>query len=95
MQILATNHRFKPGNPNERARGRTEGAEGDCNSIGRRISTNRNTQSSQGLNHQPKSIHRGSNDSSCICSRGWPYQASMGEEALGPVEARCPSVEGC
>jgi hypothetical protein len=39
--------------PNGRARGRTEGAEGDCNPIGR-ISTNWTTQSSQWLNHQPK-----------------------------------------
>jgi hypothetical protein len=43
--------------------------------------------SSQGLNHQPKSIHGGSHGSSCICSRGWPCQASMGGEALGPVKA--------
>jgi hypothetical protein len=26
-------------------------------------------------------------DPSYICSRGWPYPASMGGRALGPVEA--------
>ena len=35
-------------------------------------------QSSQGLNHQPMSIHGGTLGSSCICNRGWPYLASMG-----------------
>jgi hypothetical protein len=34
------------------------------------ISTNRIVQSSQGLNHQPKSIHGWVHDSSYICSRG-------------------------
>jgi hypothetical protein len=42
--------------------------------------------SSQGLNYQPKSTHGGTHGSSYICSRGWPYLASMGREALGPVE---------
>jgi hypothetical protein len=55
------------------------------------ISTNQMPQSSQGLNHQPRSTH----GSSCICSRGWPCWASMGGEALGPVKAQCPSVGGC
>ena len=27
-----------------------------------------------------------------MCSIGWPYLASMGGEAVGPVKARCPSV---
>jgi hypothetical protein len=35
-------------------------------------------QSSQGVNHQPMSIHGGTLGSSCICNRGWPYLASMG-----------------
>jgi hypothetical protein len=35
------NHRIEPGDLNGRVRGRTEGAEGDCNHIGRTIiSTN-------------------------------------------------------
>jgi hypothetical protein len=29
-----------------------------------------------------------------MCSRGWPYLASMGGEALGSVKAPCPSVGG-
>jgi hypothetical protein len=39
---------------------RTEGAEGDCNPIGRTtISTNQSPQSSQGLKRQPKNTHGG------------------------------------
>jgi hypothetical protein len=49
-------------------------------------------QSYQGLNHQPRSTHGGTCGSSRLCSRGWPCWASMGEEALGPVKARCPSI---
>jgi hypothetical protein len=37
-----------------------------------------NIQRSQGLNNQPKSTHGGTHGSSCICSRGWPCQSSMG-----------------
>jgi hypothetical protein len=33
--------------------------------------------------------------SSCTCNRGWPCRASLGREALGPVETRCPSIGGC
>jgi hypothetical protein len=50
MQILRANHLAKPMDSNGRARGRTEGAERNCNPIGRKISTNWTTQSSQGLN---------------------------------------------
>jgi hypothetical protein len=58
MQIFPTNHWTEPGDPNGRVRGRTEGAERDCSSIGRiMISTNQTLQSSQGLNYHPKSIH--------------------------------------
>jgi hypothetical protein len=39
--------------------------------------------------------HGGTCGSSCICSRGWPTQSSMGEEALGPVKALCPSIGDC
>lgn len=56
------------------------------------ISTKQNPQSSQGLNHQPKSIHEGNHGSSCKCSRGWPYLVSVGGVVLGPVKAQCPSV---
>jgi hypothetical protein len=48
--------------------------------------------SSQGLNHQPKNTNGGTHGSSCICSRRWPFLASMGRETLGPVEAQCPRV---
>jgi hypothetical protein len=47
------------------------------------------------LHHQPKSTHGGTHSSSCICSRGWPCWASVGEEVLGPVKALCPSVGTC
>jgi hypothetical protein len=35
MQILIANLWTEPRDPNGRVRGRTEGAEGDCNPIGR------------------------------------------------------------
>ena len=58
-----------------------------CNPTGRTtISTNQTSQSSQGLNHQPKSTHWGTHGFSWICSRGLPYLASLGREPLGPVE---------
>jgi hypothetical protein len=66
-----------------------EGAEGDCNTIGKTVSTNCTIQSSQGLNHQTKSIPGGSQDSRYICSRGWPYLTSMGGEG-----AWCHSIGG-
>jgi hypothetical protein len=87
MQMLATNHWTEHGDPNGGVRVRTEGMEGVCNPIGRTISTNQTSQSFQGLNHQPKNIHGGAHGFSFICSRGWPYLASMGGEALGPVKA--------
>jgi hypothetical protein len=33
--------------------------------------------------------------SSCICSRRWPSQASLGEEALGLAKIICPSIGEC
>jgi hypothetical protein len=33
--------------------------------------------------------------SNCICSRGWPSQPSMGEEALGLAKIICPSTGEC
>jgi hypothetical protein len=65
----------------------TEGAEGVCNPIGRTtVSNNRIPQSFQGVNHQLMSINGGTHSSSFLYSRGWPYVASMGGEALGPIE---------
>jgi hypothetical protein len=52
-------------------------------------------QSSQGLNHQPKKTHGETQGSSCLCSRGWPSQSSIGGEALGPVKVLYPSIGGC
>jgi hypothetical protein len=49
-------------------------------------------QCSQRLNHQPRGTHGGTHSSSHIYSRGWPCWASVVEEALGPVKARCSSV---
>ena len=51
--------------------------------------------SSLGLNHQSKKIHGGTHGSSCICSRGWPSQSSMGGESLGPVKVLCPIIGEC
>jgi hypothetical protein len=84
--MFAAKHQTEHRNPKFRVRGRTEGVERNCNPIGRTtISTNLTIQSSQGLNHQPKSICGGTYVSNCICSRGLPYLSSMGGEALGPV----------
>jgi hypothetical protein len=94
--MIAANHWTEQWDPSGGVRGRAEGAEGFCNSIGRTtISTNQNPQSSQGLNHQPKSAHGGTHGSSCICSRERSYLASMEGEVLGPVKARCLSVGEC
>jgi hypothetical protein len=79
--------------PNGGVRKRTEGAEGVYNPIERTIiSTKQTSQSSQGLNHQLKSTHGGTHGFSCIGNRGWPCQAAMGGEALGPMNAVYPSV---
>jgi len=87
MQILIAIHLSEPGDPSGRARGRTEGANGDCNPKGRPIIlTNQTTQSSQGLSHQPESIHGWTHGSSYIYSRGWPCLTSMGGEALGSAK---------
>jgi hypothetical protein len=84
-----TDHRV----PKQGARKSTQGAEGLCSPIGgTTIWTNQYPQSSHGINHQPESTHGGTHGSSCICSRWWPSRSSMGEEALGPVQALCPSI---
>jgi hypothetical protein len=87
-----TEHRF----PNGGVRERTHGVEGVCNPIGgTTILTNHTTQSSLGLNHQPKSTHGWTHGSSHICSRVWPCWTSMEGEVLGPVKARCPIIGEC
>jgi hypothetical protein len=92
MQTLRDSCCNEPEDPNGRFTGRPERAEGDCNTIGRTISIN---QSSQELNHQAKSTHGGTHGSSCICSRGRPYLASLWGKILGPLEIQCPSIRGC
>ena len=87
--MLTANHWTEHKVPNGGVRERTEGV---CNPIGRTILTNQIHQSSQGLNHQPKSTRGGTHVTIHICSRGWFCQTSMGEEALGPVKALCLSV---
>ena len=83
MWMLAVNHQNELWDPNLEVRGRTEGAEEVCNIIGKTtISTNQTPQSSQELKLQPNKTHGATHGSSCICSRGWPYLASMGGEAL-------------
>jgi hypothetical protein len=56
MWMYIAKHWTECGDPNGEIRARTEGAEGLCIPIGRTtIPTNQTPQSSQGLNHQPKS----------------------------------------
>jgi len=66
---------------------RIEEAEGVFNRIGRNTISTYQTppppESSHRLNHQPKSTQRWTHGSSCMSSRWWPCQASMGGEALG------------
>jgi hypothetical protein len=79
MQILTANHLTEPGDLCVRVRGRTEGAEGDCNTIGRTtLSINWTPQISQELSHQPKNIYELVCGPHYICSRGVPCLASMG-----------------
>ena len=93
MLMLAAKHQTEQGDLNWGVRERAGGAERVCNPIGKTtVSTYQTPQSSQGLNHQPKNTNGGTHGSSCPCSRGWPYLASMREKALGPVKAWFPVV---
>jgi len=89
---LAVNQWTENGVSTGGVRERTEGAEGVCNCIRTTKPTN---QSSQGLNHHPKTTHWQTHGSSCISSRGWPCWAPMGGEVLGSAKAWCPSVGEC
>jgi hypothetical protein len=40
-------------------------------------------------------LNGGTHVSSCICSRGWPKQPSMGREALGLAKILCPIIGEC
>jgi hypothetical protein len=90
--MLADNHQKEHRDPSGGVRGRTEVAERVCNPIGRTpMSTNQTPstptpQSSLKLSHQPRGTHGGIHGSSHICSRKWPWQASLGGEALIPVK---------
>ena len=44
--------------------------------------------------HQSKKTHGGTWGTSCICSRGWPSQSSMGGKTLGPVGRFYAPVQG-
>jgi hypothetical protein len=57
--MLSANPQTEQGDPNRGVEGRTEGAEGVYNPIGRTISTNQKPKNSQGLNHQSKNTHGG------------------------------------
>jgi hypothetical protein len=77
MGLLIANHQTEYRDPSRRVKGRTEGAEGDCNLRWRTtISTKQTplpTLSSQLLKQQPNSTHGEPDGSSSICSSGWPY----------------------
>lgn len=68
------------GDPHARARGRTEGAIGDCNSK-RRVNFPDHPKLPK-TKSSTKSIHGGTYSTKYICSRGMPYLTSVGEEAL-------------
>jgi hypothetical protein len=72
---------------------RTKGTEGDCNPIG--ITTISNNQSFQGLNHQGVYLAGPIAPTVYVAENGQSCQASMGDEALDPMKAPCPSVGEC
>jgi len=90
--------RMGHGDPKRRVRERTEGVEGDCNPIRRTTILTRPGQPPP-LPELPGTktpIHmEGPHGSSCICSRGLSYLATVGGEALGLVEAQFPRVGRC
>ena len=85
VQTLTANVWTEPRDPNGRVTGRSEGTKGDFDPIAR-TATDQTSQSSQGLNHQLKSIHGWVHGSSYIQSRGLPYLTSMRREVLVPVK---------
>jgi hypothetical protein len=96
IQILTANNWTELKDLMKKFRGRTEGSEEDFNPKGwRTILTNWIPQCSERLNHQPKRIHGSVHGSCYICSIGMPFLASMGVEALDPLEACCTSEGGC
>jgi hypothetical protein len=85
MQMLGANCQTEVEDCGRGSGWRTEGAEGDCNPIGRTMSAGQTIQCSQGLDYQPKSVQGGIHSSRYICSRGWPCLTSMGRVILYPV----------
>jgi hypothetical protein len=89
VQMLTPNHQTENGDPKGQVRRKTEGAERVCSPIGRKtVSTNQTPYSFQGINYQPRSTNGGTHGSSCLCSRGWPFRASVEAEALDPIETQ-------
>jgi hypothetical protein len=87
MQILTVSHWTEPGDSNRRVRERDEEAKGDCNPMERRtVSINGTPQNSQGISHQPRSIHGQVCGPCYIYSRGQPCLSSVGGDVLGPLE---------
>ena len=60
MQLLTANHQTELGDPAKEAGGRTGGAEGDCNPIGRTMLAGWTTQSSQDLSTNQEVYREGS-----------------------------------
>jgi hypothetical protein len=83
MWMLAANHQTEHRDHNGGVRRRTEGAEGVCNPIGRTIIlTNEMPLELPRTKPLNQRVHmEGPMAPSLICSRGWPYLASMGREA--------------
>ena len=70
MQMLTANHWTDPKDSYRRLTEMTEGAKGDCITIQRTtVVTNWTPQNSQGLSHQPKSIHALVHGPRYVCTR--------------------------
>jgi len=91
--MLTVNHWIDHGNPKGAVRRRTEGAERVCIYIGRTaISTTKYTTTPELSRTKLPSNRKSTYGSSCLCSRGWSCQASMGGEDLGPGKAPSPII---
>jgi hypothetical protein len=84
------------GVPDEGVGEGAEGAEGVYSPMeGARVSTGQIPQSSQVLDHQPKTTHVETHGAGRIPGRGWPCWTSVGGESLGPDGVQCSSVGDC
>jgi hypothetical protein len=87
MLILRANHWTEVRDPYGRVRGRTEGAEEDCNPVGRTTLSTNPDPSKLPETKPPTKEHSWAG--LCllyICSRGLPCLASVGKDVLNPVE---------